>query len=233
MDIKAIIFDKDGTLIDFEATFNPATAHVLNQIADGDQDLLVKLANVLGFNLETGLIDDGSIIIAGDGMEILEVMATVMPIDDMESYRAYLDKIFGEACLQTVVELPGAIEALKNLKANGFILGVGTNDAEANAISQMRALGIEDLFDHIHGADSGYGAKPGGGMIEAFAAKINVPIGNVMMVGDSTHDLLAGKAASAVTCGVETGPAKRNELEPYADIVLASITDLPTFLAQR
>jgi len=231
MDIKAIIFDKDGTLIDFEATFNPATARVLNQISEGNEQLLTNLAGVLGFNLETGLIEDDSIMIAGDGMEIIEAMATVMPIEDKEVYREFIDRIFGEACLETVIALPGMIDALHALKARGIVLGVGTNDAEANATSQMNALGVKDLFAHIHGADSGYGAKPGGGMIEAFAQKVGAPISEVLMVGDSLHDLKAGKAASVVTCGVETGPAKRHELEPYADIVLASIADLPGYLA--
>jgi len=230
MDIKAIIFDKDGTLIDFEATFNPATAYVLKLISDGDEELHTNLAHVLGFNLETNLIEDGSILIAGDGMEILEEMAKVMPIEDKEAYREYIDRIFGEACLKTVIPLPGTIDALHALKAQGMILGVGTNDAEANAVSQMNALGIEDLFAHIHGADSGFGAKPGGGMIEAFAQKIGIPSNKVMMVGDSQHDLKAGIAAKAVTCGVETGPASRIDLEPYADVVLGSIAELPQFL---
>lgn len=231
MDIKAIIFDKDGTLIDFEATFNPATARVLNQISDGNEELLINLARVLGFNLDTGLIEDDSIIIAGDGMEILEEMTKVMPIEDKHAYREYLDRIFGEACLETVIPLPGTIDALHALKGQDIILGVGTNDAEANAVSQMNALGVKDMFAHIHGADSGFGAKPGGGMIEAFAEKTVTPIENVMMVGDSLHDLKAGRAAKAVTCGVETGPATRVELEPYADVVLASIANLPDYLA--
>jgi len=130
-----------------------------------------------------------------------------------------------------VIALPGVIETLAVLKEMGMILAVGTNDAEENAVAQMNALGIADKFQHIHGADSGYGAKPGGGMISAFGMKVNQPVSSVMMVGDSTHDLQAGRAAGAICCGVETGPATKNELAPFADVVLGSIADIPQYLA--
>jgi phosphoglycolate phosphatase len=51
------------------------------------------------------------------------------------------------------------------------------------------------------------------------------------MVGDSTHDLIAGRAAGMPTIGVLTGMAGRETLEPYADAVLENIGEIPGFLA--
>jgi phosphoglycolate phosphatase len=50
------------------------------------------------------------------------------------------------------------------------------------------------------------------------------------MVGDSLHDLRAGRAAGMTVVGVLTGVARRQELEPEADVVLDDITQLPAWL---
>ena len=54
----------------------------------------------------------------------------------------------------------------------------------------------------------------------------------VVMVGDSTHDLLAGRAAGMQTLGVLTGIAERPELAPLADAVLPDIGHIPAWLEE-
>lgn len=51
------------------------------------------------------------------------------------------------------------------------------------------------------------------------------------MVGDSRHDLEAGRAAGMRTVAVLTGIAKREELEPHADVVLADIGAIPGWIS--
>ncbi len=50
------------------------------------------------------------------------------------------------------------------------------------------------------------------------------------MVGDSTHDLVAGRAAGMLAIGVLTGMAARSDLDPYADLVLNDIGEIPALL---
>jgi len=230
MDIKAIIFDKDGTIADFAATFNKATKLVLEELCEGDLELLEQAAEAVHYDLNSNTIGNESIIIAGTGVDIAEALSTVLPIDDIEEYGSGLDEMFGEICLNTIEALPGAAVALEALNEAGIVLGVGTNDSEENAINQMEALQIDHLFEFIFGADSGYGAKPGSGMIDAFAERLGLRPEQVLMVGDSIHDMEAGRAAGVKTCAVETGPATREELLPHADMVLSSITGLPETL---
>ncbi len=231
MDIKAIIFDKDGTIADFGVTFNKATKLVLDEICNGDPDLMERSAAALHYDLSTNLIGKESVIIAGTGIDIAEALSTVFPIEDIEDFGAVLDEMYGEICLNMVEALPGAAKALEKLHTGNIRLGVGTNDSEENAINQMEALDIDHLFEHIFGADSGYGAKPGSGMIDAFVDALGLKPEQVLMVGDSVHDMQAGKAAGVKTCAVETGPASREELLPHADMVLSSITELPNALS--
>ncbi len=233
MQLNAVLFDKDGTLIDFDATFSPAVGHVIRTISGGDQALTEEIAKRWGFDLETGEIGNDSIIIAGSGYEITEVVAPLLGVDDVRAYSRHLDKLYGEICKDTVEALPGIENTLKSLKAQNITTGIATNDAQENAEAQMATLGFTDYFDEILGADSGYGAKPEAGMILGFCKQANVSPENVLMVGDSLHDLKAGKAAGAFTCGVETGPATAEELAPFADVVLPSAAALPEWLKLR
>ena len=67
-------------------------------------------------------------------------------------------------------------------------------------------------------------------MLLAFARAFDLDPRRVAMVGDSLHDLSAGRAAGMRTVGVLTGPARRADLAPLADVVLENIGDLPAWL---
>ena len=85
-------------------------------------------------------------------------------------------------------------------------------------------------FDFIAGFDSGYGAKPEPGMQLGFCAATGLRPEQVMMIGDSHHDLISGRAAGMVTVGVLTGLATADDLAPLADVVLNHIGELPAYL---
>ncbi len=108
-------------------------------------------------------------------------------------------------------------------------MGIATNDSHQGAQNHLGAIGVTSYFSHIFGYDSGYGAKPAAGMITAFAEKTGVDVTKIGMVGDSTHDMEAGRNAGAVTIAVRSGnddPA----LGKDADHILDSIAGLPDLL---
>ena len=122
---------------------------------------------------------------------------------------------------------------LKRLRGGGFRLGVATNDAEAPARAHLERAGTVHLFDFIAGYDSGFGAKPGAGQLIGFANAMGLAPQDCVMVGDSRHDLGAGRRAGFATVGVLTGMAKAKELQDLADVVLPDIGHLPDWLDQR
>ena len=67
-------------------------------------------------------------------------------------------------------------------------------------------------------------------MLLAYAAAAGLAPGRIAMVGDSTHDLAAARAAGMAAVGVLTGPAGRDDLAPHADAVLRSVAELPNWL---
>lgn len=221
--LKAILFDKDGTLLDFHATWSAWSGKTIAALADGDRALQDQLDGALGYDRAAGVIADHSVIIAGSAGDIAASAAPILRCDLAE-----LEQRLITASLEVPpILIPGTRDMLEHLKGQGMRLGIATNDAEAAAQSQLRQLDLHGLFDFIAGYDSGHGAKPGPGMCLAFAQAMRLAPEEVAMVGDSTHDLQAARAAGMVSVGVLTGPADAAELAPLADHLLSSVRGLP------
>ena len=191
---------------------------------------MAEVSNAVGFDLDQGRILPGSPIVAGTSADIAERLTGILASSGSEPLSEQIDRLYGQICVETVVPLPGVRSALRELQIRGYSLGIATNDAGSNERSQMETLGMISLFEKVLGADSGYGQKPGPGMIQAFADKTSLNASEIMMVGDSLHDLESAKAAGAFSCAVLTGPAGRKELMSHADIVIDSVVDLPAWL---
>jgi phosphoglycolate phosphatase len=125
------------------------------------------------------------------------------------------------------------VPLLTTLRARGLRIGLATNDTEAPARTHLAAHGITGFFEFIAGYDSGHGAKPGPGMCLAFAHHTGLDPARIAMVGDSAHDLHAGRAAGMVCVGVLTGIAGKSDLAPLADVILPDIGALPDWLSSR
>ncbi len=223
-----IIFDKDGTLFDFNATWGAWSAGMIATEAGGDPELTQKLADVLGYDIENKVFRPGSLVIASTALELAEAILTVVP-GDRNALLARMNKHAGEVGQVAAADLP---VVMATLKAMNLRLGVATNDSEGPARLHLDRAGITDAFDFIAGYDSGYGGKPAPGQLHAFCKATGLTPDTCVMVGDSTHDLHAGRAAGMHTVGVLTGPAPAEELAPFADEVLHSVADLPAWIAE-
>ncbi len=226
---KAVLFDKDGTLFDFRGTWDVWAAEFLPTLCDGDSDALNTLAQAIGFDLGAGSFLPTSMAIAGTNREMSEVMARALERDDVDSLEQHLSKSAANAPLQPVLELGPYLQGLKDA---GYKLGVMTNDSEYGAGMHLKNAGVFELFDFVCGSDSGFGAKPDAEPLLAFCSHVKVDPFHTVMLGDSTHDLQAARAAGIAAVGVLTGVARAAELAPHADAVLADIGELPDWFAQ-
>lgn len=218
--IKAILFDKDGTLFDFGATWNVWTLDLLDKLSGGDTVQAAALAQAIGFDVEQVRFMPGSPAIAGTNAQVAEALAHELPGVDPIDLERDLSLSAAEAPLQPAVPLAPFLDALV---ARGLSVGVMTNDSEVSARAHLTAAGVFDTFDFVAGADSGYGAKPDPDPLLAFCHAVGVAPGEAVMVGDSSHDLVAGRAAGMLTVGVLTGMAGADELAGLAEIVLPDI----------
>jgi phosphoglycolate phosphatase len=227
--IRAILFDKDGTLFDFAATWEAWAAQVLMRIAAGDAAQAQALGAQIGFDLDTRRFAPDSIVIAGTPGEVVAALLPHLPGRDAG---ALLDLLNDEAGLAPQAQAVPLAPLLDELRAGGLKLGVMTNDSEAVARAHLEEAGVTDRFDFIAGFDSGYGAKPMPEPLLAFCDAVAVPPAAAIMVGDSTHDLIAATRAGMGRIAVLTGMAGAEALAPHAEAVLPDIGHLPAWLAQ-
>lgn len=228
MAIKGLIFDKDGTLFHYGGTWAAWCDLVLAELSDGDADTARKLAAAVGYDADAKEFLAGSLIVGASAGEINQAWADLLPELSFEDVDAIAVKH-----LENLPSLPVCdLKALfGGMKARGLKLGLVTNDYEAGAVQQLQAEGITDLFDFVAGFDSGHGAKPSPDPLLAFGYAVGLPMQEVAMVGDSTHDLGAGRAAGVgLNIGVLTGPAEAEDLAAYADVILDDISAIPAYL---
>ena len=222
-----VLFDKDGTLFDFAATWNVWAARAIVDLAGGDDGLAQRVADAIDYDLAASSFLPHSPIIAGTNREAAEAVASALPGRDVSELEDHLMRSAAEAPLAEAVPLAPFLDGLG---AAGLALGVMTNDTEYAARAHLASAGVEDRFHFIAGFDSGYGAKPDPGPLLAFADLRCLAPERVVMVGDSTHDLIAGRAAGMQTVAVLTGMAGPDQLAPHADAVLPDIGHLPLWL---
>lgn len=224
--IEAILFDKDGTLFDFQATWTLPYHLALEELAPGP--LQAEASEVLGFDVGSGRFRPESPVIASTTESVADMLSPVIGKPPREII-AILNRI-GEGARQVeAVDLRACLSVLRQ----DFVLGLVTNDSEAPARAHLEEAGVAEFFAFVAGYDSGFGAKPGPGQLLAFAEETGVAVEATLMVGDSRHDLMAAKAAGMIPVGVLTGVAERSELRDLAHVVLPDIGHLGAWIGER
>ncbi|KAA9005703.1 HAD family hydrolase [Histidinibacterium aquaticum] len=227
MELEGIVFDKDGTLYDFNATWGAWTLSMLREETGGDPATVEALAEILGYDTARRRFRKDSIVVAHT---IAEVADTILPLLPHARRGDLIARMDARAARAPQVEATDLVPFLTNLRDRGLRLGVATNDSEGPARAHLAASKVEDLFDLVVGADSGHGHKPGPGQLLAFCDATRLDPARVAMVGDSTHDMMAGRAAGMTCIAVLTGLASEADLAPHADLVLPNIAQLPGLL---
>jgi len=232
--IKAILFDKDGTLVDFNRTWFGISWELARRSAGGDEAKARALLEEGGYDWTARRFRANSVIAAGTIEDVVDLWHSgASPAVRAALIREYDDYSVREgAC--AAVPVAGLREALEALRGQGYLLGVATNDSEAGARATVEALGLTSLFHTFIGYDTVLRPKPHPDPVHHFAKATGLEAWNIAMVGDNPHDMETAHAADAgYAIGVLSGNSPREVLEPLADVVLPSVADLPAFLASN
>lgn len=231
--VRGVLFDKDGTLFDFNATWMPLYLETADEVAGGDKALALKLLVESGYDEATQRLDPHSPLAAGTNLQIAEIWARVA---GGEWSVARLTRRFDANFAKSMAMRPSPVTDLAvlfaRLKAKGLRIGVATMDSHEAARAAIETFELVGLVDFACGYDSGHGHKPGPGMVEAFCRAVELPAREVAVVGDTPHDMHMARAAGAgLALGVLTGVSPREVLADHADRVLSSIAELELLLA--
>ena len=231
MPIRAILFDKDGTLVDFQRTWGPATHTVLTKLSNGDTAAFERLAMVSLYDPAERRLLPGSPVVIETTYGYGKLWAQALGIPVTPQFIDHIDALFFQETLDHLTPMGDVAALLKGLRVRGYRLGLMTNDADANTRAQLRQLGLDELLEFIAAYDSGYGHKPDPAPVLAFAQFAGLAPAEIAVVGDTEHDLVAARAAGATAVGVLSGPVPRERLAPHADVLLPSIAKLDDWLS--
>lgn len=227
---KAIVFDKDGTLIDFDAMWG---SWMLGLISDLEQASKTSFAarfwEILGYDPSTSRMSHRTGQTSASLDDLHVGLITLM-------CEAGAEEAVAQQALKDVWRLPDPVKSLvpitdlkklfQALRAKDIHLAIATVDNQASAATSMEVLGVSSYLEMIIGGDS-MPSKPAPDAILAVCERLNIQPAEVVMVGDSPVDMLMGRAAGAGLCiGVASGAHSADELSKYADLVLGSVAEL-------
>ena len=233
--IRAILFDKDGTLIDFRRTwlaaYRGAAAELAEAAGVGPGFVDVLLARH-GYDSATDTFVAESPLLwatTRDQAALWSAEPELAAVDDVE-WR--LERHFSDLDAYPPVPVTDLAALFGRLRSRGLKLGVATMDSTAAAAATLARFAVAGLVDFLTGCDAGHGIKPAPGMVLGFCAAAGVRPGEVAVVGDHVADLAMARAAGAgLAIAVLTGGCPAAALEAEADLVLPSIAELEAALA--
>ena len=233
-DIKGILFDKDGTLVDFNATWLGVADFMAMDAAEGDRWKADRLLAAAGFDFVSKRFKPDSIFASGSNMDVVELWFPRLSDEDQMHAVSRFNEITSVQGSSMAVALPGVIDSLRALHKRSYRMGVATNDSTSGAEKTLATLGVAQLFDAAFGYDAVANPKPAPDTVVAFCDLTGLKPGEIAMVGDNRHDLEMARAGGCgLAVGVLSGTGTRDSLAPMADIILDSVADLPDFLAAR
>ena len=232
-EIRGILFDKDGTLVDFDLTWIPAYFKALDVFCldQPDDDLRQRCLTAAGYDLTNNCTIPNSPLAVEGADDIAAIWLQVAGQPNHADRIAGLVAIMEQAAADSPAPLFDVAALFADLAARDLVLGIATMDAEWVARRTLEHLQAAEHVTYYAGYDSGFGRKPGPGMVSRFCDDSGLRPEQVMVVGDNLHDLHMARAAGAgLAVGVCSGVATAPDLASDADHVIADareVTGLP------
>ena len=228
--IAGILFDKDGTLLDYVKSWVPVNYEIASIAADGDASLARRLLLAGGMDPDTGYVTPDSLLAAGTAAEIAAGMVAAGAPYTVEALTQKFDGLFANSAAYAV-PVTDLAAFFADLHGKGYRLGVASSDNERSIRETAKRFGFDSYLHYVAGYDSGYGVKPQPGMVHGFCAATGLEPHQVAVVGDNNHDLHMGRSAGVgLTVAVLTGTGSPQSLAAASDHCLNDITELEAVL---
>ena len=202
--IKGILFDKDGTLIDFRATWLAAyrgAAAELCRAAGLGPGFAVTLLDRSGYDSLTDSFAATSPLLWATNAAIAERWAAEPELRGQPGAIELVLAHFDDAERYPAVAVGDLAALFGRLGARGLRLGVATMDSTAKAEAALAGLGLRPRLDFVTGYDGGFGEKPGPGMVRGFCAATGLTPQEILVVGDTAADLEMARVLSRAQGG--------------------------------
>ena len=220
--IKAVVFDLDGTIVDFNIDYKTVRADVMQFLTRQSFPSSV-------FSLQDGIFDmlkKAEIrmrSIGEDEQKIARLKDDALSIVSRHELKA----------AQTTDLMPGALETLKELKRRGLKMAIFTINSESSTGNVLRCLGLKDFFEVVITRNSVREVKPNPAHLEATLKELDVEPKEAIVVGDSISDMKCARELGVIAIGVTTGISSPKELtRAGATYLVPSLTNMLPLIEQ-
>jgi len=218
-DVDLVVFDKDGTLIDIHHYWCSMIRFRAEKICmyfevhqPKESELYVSLLDGMGIDVaESKMKSDGPVgikpraFIIKTALDIAQQYRSSISEKDVSDIFLEVDRFSLSNLKDIVVPLPGVISLLNGLKQYGVDIAIATTDLTDRAQFSIDSLSWGGYFSCIAGGDSVSNPKPAGDLVNYIVKNVNVPVSNVVVIGDSIVDLEMAENAGCRFIGVQTG----------------------------
>lgn len=227
MKAEAIIFDKDGTLIDFDSFWVPVSEKAVKKVLShfGRED--ASIHEILeAFGVCEGITDIEGTLCKGTYEELGQILYSILNKDGCDLtctqvtkalVKAYHESSDAGEIRPTCTDLA---QVLRTLKEQNKKLAVVTTDCLRITRENLQKLGIEELFDRIYTDDGHLPTKPDPACLYDFCEFAGLSADAVVMVGDTMTDMIFAKKAGVGAIGIAKNERNTQILAPYAMTVL-------------
>ena len=228
---QAIIFYKDGTLIDFDAMWGSWTLELADRLetVTGLQ-AREALCSAFGYDLGRGKVSSNGKLAANPMEELYDLTIEVAHSLGLSYEEAEL--AVSEAWL--IPDPVALAKPLTDLSAlftriadMGIKIAIATNDDRKPTEATLERFDVEHFVQTMICADDGLKQKPAPEVVTIICERLNVLPAKAIVVGDTLTDLKMANAAHALlSIGVLSGVSSRETLESYADAIIQSVDEL-------
>jgi len=220
--IKAVIFDLDGTIVDFNIDFKAARAEVVHLLTkQGLPSSLLSVNESVFVTLkkaEKHMKENGK-----EKQEFAKLKENVISV--VERYEA-------KAAHETNL-VPGILETFKTLKRMKLKIALFTANGEKSTNHILRRFRLRQFFDTIITRESVLAVKPDPAHLEATLRALKVRPEEAIVVGDSVRDMECARQLKVLAVGVATGLSSIEDLTSAgADYLVSLSTDIPILVQQ-
>lgn len=223
-----IVFDKDGTLIEFHAMWSDWLEGVAHGLSAGaGQPLTAEYLRFASYDADTRrTLPGGRLALLSmtdfyaETVQFLQAHGVAAPEQVAAAAWSVPDPI------HTAHPITDLAELFTALRKRGCRLTVATSDDHYPAVATLENLGVLHHIEAIIGADDGLPIKPAPDAVLALCRATGIPPERTLVVGDSLTDMQMAKAAGATAVGVLTGITAAAQLAPGADRVIDGIHQL-------
>jgi len=235
-DVDVVVFDKDGTLTDFEHQWGQLAWAWLKKLSVeiGGEATADEIGELLGYDhVGRRTLPDSPLAIAPD--EHLQIIVAAVlfrygvpwPAAQERAEESFLEILAAEPLTGLIRPLGDVSGLLRRLHESGVRLAVVTTDDRSRTEAILPILGIEQLIEDLVCGDDGLAWKPAPDMLLAVCGRMRVEPARVAVVGDSVADMLMARRAGAGICvAMLTGIGDQTQLSAHADVFLKSIDEI-------